>query len=316
MFFFSSDGIVLTDVHKNKVLLVTTDAASYMISAMEALTVLYPKMLHVTCAAHGLHRVAELVRTKFKAVNALISNVKRTFTKVKLRIFGFRLFWYFIIPFYKQSPRRKLLFKTLFPDTPMPPRPIITRWGTWIDAAIYFATNFEKVERFFNELDPKDDAKCVRKAKAAICQANIKNDLTFIKSHFACLPVAITKLEEKGTLLSEAIEKFKSVRTNLAAIPRRKEFQAKFDSVHGKNSGLQTLEKIARIIDGDNLAETDDYIKALSPADLSAFKYAPITSCDVERSFSAYNRVLEDCRRAFVFENLKKHVIIHCNKFD
>lgn len=90
--FLTLDGILSTDVDKNKVLLVTTDAAPYMKSAMEALTVLYPKMVHVTCAAHGLHRVAELVRTKFKAVNTLVSNVKRTFTKVEKSNFRFSHF--------------------------------------------------------------------------------------------------------------------------------------------------------------------------------------------------------------------------------
>lgn len=45
-------------LYKN-VLVVTTDAAPYMCKAMRGLQVLFPKMVHVTCLAHGLHRVAE-----------------------------------------------------------------------------------------------------------------------------------------------------------------------------------------------------------------------------------------------------------------
>lgn len=86
-------------VEKSKVFLVPTDAAAmYGAAAMTALKVLYPKTVHVTCAAHGLHRVAEVVQTNFKDVNKLISNVKKTFTNVNLR--------------------RKLLFQNMFSNMP------------------------------------------------------------------------------------------------------------------------------------------------------------------------------------------------------
>lgn len=291
---FFDESLNELNVDKSKVLLVVTDAAPYMVAAMEALKVLYPKMLHVTCAAHGLHRVAEVVRTNFKDVNKIISNVKKTFTN---------------------APRRKLLFQDMFPKIPLPPRPVITRWGTWIEAAIYFADNFKEVCAFYQKLDPKDDAKCVVEAKEAIKVKGVKADLAFVKSNFSSIPIAITKLEAKGVLLSEAISNFESVKGDLKAIPRRKEFIQKFENVYAKNKGLQTLVKIANILEGKQ-TETDEYIDELTPNELNAFKYSPIVSCDVERSFSAYNRLLEDCRRSFVFENLQKHVVIHCNKFD
>lgn len=282
------------NINKENVLLAVTDAAPYMVAAMEALKVLYPNMIHVTCAAHGLHRVAELVRVKFKDVNKLISNVKKTFTN---------------------APRRKLLFQNMFSKIPLPPRPVITRWGTWIEAAIYFSDHFNEVCEFYKALDSNDDAKCVIEANEAIKIKSIKADLAFIKSSFSGLPIAIKKLEGKGVLLSEAITNFESVKNDLGAIARCKEFLQKFENVYTKNKGLQTLAKIASSLDGKE-AETDDYIDRLTPIQIIAFKYAPIVSCDVERSFSAYNRLLEDCRRSFVFENLKKHVVIHCNKFD
>lgn len=88
--------------------------------------------------------------------------------------------------------------------------------------------------------------------------------------------------------------------------------------MRGKIEGLATLEEIACILDEGKQGERDDFIDTLTPAELQAYSHAPITSCDVERSFLAYNsnRVLKDCRRSFVFENLKKHVVIHCNKFN
>lgn len=207
----------------------------------------------------------------------------------------------------------------MYSDLVLPPEPIITRWGSWIEAAVYHAENFEKMCLFLTQLDPTE-AKSIKKAQALIAQSRdiIKNDLAFIKCHFNCIPVAITKLEAKGLLLVDAIQIFKSVRTNLHSIRRRTEFLEKFDFVYNKNSGLHTLEKIGEILAGSNpdISDQNERIKNLSPVELQAFKFAPLTSCDTERSFSAYKRVLEDCRRSFTFENLKKTVIVHCNAFN
>lgn len=144
-------------------LLVVTDAAPYMLRTMKDLKILYPRMIQITCLAHGLHRIAEFIRSEFNDVNELISNIK----------------------------------------------------------------NF-----------------------------NLYLDLLFL--HYC-------------------------ITSNIL------------------NGGLP-----------ENPCE---YIDNLNPTKLEAFKYAPAVSCDVERTFSQYKRVLEDCRRSFIFENLRKHVIIHCNDF-
>lgn len=47
--------------------------------------------------------------------------------------------------------------------------------------------------------------------------------------------------------------------------------------------------------------------------DLAYFNYAPITSVDVERSFSIYKNLLSSNRRRFTFENIRKHLIVQCN---
>lgn len=63
-------------------MLVVTDGAPYMVSAMRSLKILYPQMLHVTCLAHGLNRVADFIRLYFENVNSLIANCKAVFLKV------------------------------------------------------------------------------------------------------------------------------------------------------------------------------------------------------------------------------------------
>lgn len=75
--------LLILGVGREKVLLFVSDAAPYMVAAGIALRVLYPKMIHATCAAHGLHRVADFIKDEFDDVNDLISNVKKMFTKVE-----------------------------------------------------------------------------------------------------------------------------------------------------------------------------------------------------------------------------------------
>nr|CAD7428770.1 unnamed protein product [Timema monikensis] len=60
-------------------LVLLTDSAAYMLKAAESLKVFYTKLIHVTCLAHAVHRVAEDIRSHFQNVNAIISTVVQTF---------------------------------------------------------------------------------------------------------------------------------------------------------------------------------------------------------------------------------------------
>ena len=117
---------VSSDVDESRVLAFLTDAAPYMLKAGKHLQVLYPKMIHVTCLAHALHRVAEAQRDQSPGVNSLISYVKRIFVK---------------------APSRVRAFKQENPHIPLPPEPILTRWGTWISAAMYYADHLQTVKK-------------------------------------------------------------------------------------------------------------------------------------------------------------------------
>jgi hypothetical protein len=77
-------------------------------------------MVHITRLAHALHSVTEDVRGRYPEVDQLIANGKKIFIK---------------------SPLRVQKFKDKAPTLPLPPQPIVTRWGTWLDAANYYCTN-------------------------------------------------------------------------------------------------------------------------------------------------------------------------------
>lgn len=70
---------------------------------------------------------------------------------------------------------------------------------------------------------------------------------------------------------------------------------------------------LRNILNGNNLNED---FPDLTPGKVTKFKYAKITSCDVERSFSKYKKLLRFNKRSFIFENFKHHVIISCNTFE
>lgn len=103
----------------------------------------------------------------------------------------------------------------------------------------------------------------------------------------------------------------RNVENNLNAM-RKKEFYNKFVNVMRRNPGFETLKKISEILsDGENV--DDEFIESFSPNELYSFKYCPDTSCDVERSFSKYRAMFTDNRKSFLFENLKKYLIVNCS---
>jgi len=81
-----------------------------------------------------------------------------------------------------------------------------------------------------------------------------------------------------------------------------------------KNNGYKVLKNISAILDGEKTTSRNGIPEDLTLNDLVHFKYAPITSVDVERSFSSYKNILSDRRRRLLFENLKNHLTVQCNK--
>lgn len=181
-------------IEYGNILLVTTDAAPYMKAAMQGLAVLYPKMLHVTCLAHGLHRVCEVIRATFPNVNSLISSVKKVFRK---------------------APHRKQAYhEASGGNIPLPPSPIITRWGTWLEAAIFYANNFELIDSVVFSLDP-EEAQSIIDAQNALQTRRLKEDLIFLKNNFMFL-TTLTNCRHEVCLLMTASQLFRILLTNSA----------------------------------------------------------------------------------------------------
>lgn len=88
--------------------------------------------------------------------------------------------------------------------------------------------------------------------------------------------------------------------------------KTKKDDVLKKNLGLTKLRTINKILLGEEdteLIEND----MMDPKILSSLKFAPITSVDVERSFSSYKTILSDRRHNFTEDNLEKYLFVNLN---
>lgn len=133
--------------------------------------------------------------------------------------------------------------------------------------------------------------------------------------NFGFIPLEIKKLETSGILLSESINKIKQIETTLSLAPNiiGETISNKLKNVLMKNNGFRVLKNISAILNGENTTSRDGIPEDLTLNDMVHFKYAPVTSVDVERSFSSYKNILSDRRRSFLFENLKNHLIVQCN---
>jgi hypothetical protein len=245
----------------------------------------------MTCLAHAVHRVAETVRSLFPDVNDIIANVKKVFTK---------------------APNRIALFKQMAPELKLPPQPILTRWGTWLDAATYYADNFQQISDIIHQLN-EEDAIAIGQAKTAMSTRGVQENLVYIKSNFSRLSETITILETKDVPLVLNVQHIVDLVRDLKDSPGKHVQSAllKLNSVLSKNPGYDKLVQISAILKGDG--DLDPNEEEFSLSDIANFKFAPVTSCDVERSFSQYKNVLADNRHSFKIKHLKMWIVVHCN---
>ena len=106
------DAVRNFGINRSFFCLLLSDAAKYMIAAGIKLKSLYSKLFHVTCLAHLLHNCAMKIKSHFEDVDQLIAKVKALTIKIKTKQEKFSAIGY-------------------------PPQPVLTRWGSWLNAALY-----------------------------------------------------------------------------------------------------------------------------------------------------------------------------------
>ena len=166
------------EIKGEKFLLFLTDAARYMSLAGKTLKELYSSLMHVTCVAHLLHNCAMRVRAHFKNIDEIIATIKAATIKNKDR-------------------------KKDFHDVGLPsaPDPVITRWATWLRAALYYSENLPAVRIIVNNWTSA--GLLVSRAKDAINVEDLVPDLVKI-NQYRTLASNVEFLEGSACTITEA----------------------------------------------------------------------------------------------------------------
>ena len=153
--------------------------------AGKTLKELYPSLMHVTCVAHLLHNCAMRVRAHFKNIDEIIATIKAATIKNKDR-------------------------KKDFHDAglPSPPDPVITRWATWLTAALYYSENLPAVRTSVNNWTSA--GLLVSRAKDTINVEDLVPDLVKI-NQYRTLAAKVEFLEESACTIIEAYELLKNM---------------------------------------------------------------------------------------------------------
>nr|XP_042895595.1 uncharacterized protein LOC122268878 [Parasteatoda tepidariorum] len=168
------------------------------------------------------------------------------------------------------------------------------------DAATYMKEVTRVLTSFSNE-------KAIFISKSLLSSSKIKTELTFISTYFGKLPGAIEHMEKRNMSLSESLKIFDSTIEELMSVPgpAGDRIRKKCENVISANTDFECIKDIAKVLCGDTTVEL-----TISLTMASCFRYAPITSVEVERSFSLFKTILTDRRQNLSFENLKKHLVV------
>jgi hypothetical protein len=140
-----------------------------------------------------LHRVAEEIRGNYPDVDKPNFNVKRIFIKAPLRV---------------------QKFKEIAPSMHLPPEPVLTRWGTWLQAAVYYCINYSETDKVVSSFSD-NEASSIKVAKLLFSNNTLSGNLAYIKSNFSKLATTITQLETTGVEVCRGLELVKNVESEL-----------------------------------------------------------------------------------------------------
>ena len=260
------DAVRSLGTNRNSFCLLLSDAARYMVAAGTVLKSLYPKLFHVTCIAHLLHNCAMKVKSYFQDVDQLIARIKAATVKNKTRQAQFAAIGY-------------------------PPQPVITRWGSWINAALYYANNLPEVKAIVESFE--GSGLLVNQAKGSLQTPGLATQLLKIKDQYECLVKLIDTMESAKFTIKEAVQAIQALDFG--------EDTCSISSYIKKRIQSNDISKIM------SMARSD-----ISPAVYSLLQHSQPTSASVERSFSMLKKLLAKDRN-FSVQNVKHYMILHYN---
>ena len=185
---------------------------------------------HVTCFAHAVHRVAELIRC---------SNVGTDISMTQMQ------------QFFDSSSRKKQCFKDTT-SPPLPPDFVNTRWCTWFETAVSYCANFTTATSFI-EACKEDECRAVLVLKKMFRRTWLNSNCPSSFCLFWGISEAITQLDGHGKI-THSIQIHENILHNLTA-PEYSKYKTKFDNVISKKPELKFMVKEAKVFRGEHVPE-------------------------------------------------------------
>jgi hypothetical protein len=186
-------------VEYEKVLLLVTDQASYMVLAAKNLKTFSPSLNHITCIAHALNRVCSAIQENLNKVNRFVLSMKKVMLNSKS----------------KQSSYRELTRLKL------PPDPVVTRWCTWLEAANYYRENFNSVKKLIDSLKLESKSQSIQKVKKLINEKSFHDQFLSVKDYKFLIEI-ITKLQEQNMKLTDQMALLEETKLKLSGFAKEK----------------------------------------------------------------------------------------------
>ena len=174
---------------------------------------------------------------------------------------------------------------------PSPPDPVITRWATWLRAALYYSENLPAVRTIVN--NRASAGLLVSRAKDAINVEDLVPDLVKI-NQYRTLAANVEFLEGSACMITEAYGLLKNMQFDDDPCAIKNYIKKRLS-----NSDLET------IINCTNLT--------IDPTSSALLQKAQPTSAPVERSFLMLSKLLRKDRN-FDVKNVKKYMMLYYNK--
>jgi hypothetical protein len=178
---------------------------------------------------------------------------------------------------FLKAPLRVEKFIQEAPSRSLPPKPILTRWGTWLDAAMYYCESYSTIEKIFSELH-SNEASSIKFVENLV-SSDLSGKLAYIKSNFFVVSKTIAGLGAVGVEVNDALDIVKSTKHALEQARGKvaENVKNKFKKVLHRIYGFSIMCKINGIVGGNGatLGEDDP---TLDSSDVTLFRYAPVTS--------------------------------------
>ena len=133
----------------------------------------------MTCVAHLFHHCAMTIKSHFEDVDQLIVKIKVVTIKNKTRQAKFSAIGY-------------------------SPQPIPTRWGSWLNAALYYPKKLHELKAIVESFI--GSGILVTQAKVGLQKSGLASQLLKIKDQYKCLLKLMEKEESAKYTFKEAVQ--------------------------------------------------------------------------------------------------------------